>query len=134
MIVHLRQQIVFISVAIGIVELVTACTTKERTARERFAKDQGCPIGSVSATEHPELSAYDLTFGDDSKPPDDIAKEPERVALWKASREERRTRNDTNTTVFLVAGCQKKIYYGCSRSNAKQGSNVGCSPLNASVP
>lgn len=121
---------------LGVIALALAaasCTSKETRARENFSKSYSCPLGDVTATEHEELSAWDLTFGE-LKPLPDIASDPARVAMWQAEHDRKRKENDANTTVFVAKGCNQKKYYGCSRSNAKQGSNVSCTPMVAPVP
>lgn len=124
---------VVIALAIAIAIASTGCKSKQQLARESFAKDHSCPLAEVLASEHTELSSYDLTFGK-LEPPADIAADPTRVALWREENERKRKLVDASSTVFLGEGCNQQKYYACSRSDAKQGSNLRCSPLSALPP
>lgn len=93
---------------------LVGCKSLETGAREAFADDRSCPIERVTARERKDLSAYDLIFGK-SEPPDDLAGDPERLALWQKKQDENRKAWDRSSDLFEVAGCGERKIYKCSR-------------------
>jgi hypothetical protein len=112
-------------VSLAVVALA-GCTSYETAARETFSKDKFCPIERVTAKERTDISIYDRTFGK-SKPPTDVAKDPERLALWKKKEDESKRIWDNSGVVFEVRGCDAKQLYKCSRGG-KSG-RTSCSTL-----
>ena len=114
-----------LSVLVGLGMLV-GCTSLETTARETFSRDHSCPLDGITVTKRTDLSVHELTFGK-SKPPADIAKDPERLLIWKKNQDENKKKWDAMSNLFFLTGCNVKSFYTCSRNN-KSGRN-SCSSL-----
>lgn len=77
--------------------MLVGCTSLETTARETFSRDHSCPLDGITVAKRTDLSVRELTFGK-SKPPSDIANDPDRLAIWKKNRDESKKKWDAMAT------------------------------------
>jgi hypothetical protein len=111
------------------------CKRLKTGAREEFAKQYACPLERVEVVARGDLRYGDLVVhGPDDAPPDEVARDPARLAKWKGDRaDEREKLRSTldSIDVFQLRGCGHETLYGCwhpgnSEGNA-QSDEVSCS-------
>jgi hypothetical protein len=80
----------------------------------RFARMETCPISRVSISEEEgEPTPKSLALRE-STPPDDVASDPERLAMWTADRTRPWSRR-TDIRVYQVSGCGSQEVVACYR-------------------
>jgi hypothetical protein len=89
-----------------------------------FAGVNGCPAGSVVATQRRDVPARALLEG--AEPTAEVASNPARLALWQRQLEQARAEADKHT-VFDVAGCGVRDRYVC-RDDAATDFESTCEP------
>lgn len=111
------------------------CKRLKTGAREEFSKQYACPLERVEV-----IARGDLRYGDllpkaaEAEPPDEVKRDPGRLAKWKQDRaDERKELRSTldSIDVFQARGCGHDTLYGCwhpgnSEGNA-QADEVSCS-------
>ena len=104
---------------------LTGCQNVADGAKERFSKDNSCPIDRVESRVREDLkpsSFYDKTK---AAPPADIAADPTRLAMWHEKQDAAATQSDSFFTIAEARGCGKQALYQCSRSK-KHAQIVDC--------
>jgi hypothetical protein len=99
------------------------CTSLEQGARQEFSSEFTCPEGSITVTQRDDLDADEIQWGPPPPPPPEVAKDPERAALWK----KQHANTPSGHIVFQAQGCQHEAFYSCGRSNKGR---PMCSALN----
>jgi hypothetical protein len=94
------------------------CRNFEGAAVEAFSKERSCPKDGVTAHARDDLGAYELQVPTRS-PPDDIANEPSRRAVWQEQQDERRARVNSKERVYEVSGCNEKRFAACANTPKK---------------
>lgn len=98
-----------LSLALGPV----GCESLADCARDDFVQEFQCPKERVNVRPRNDVDVYTLVHGT-SKPPADVARDPERLAVWQRQLDERRSHNYGD--LFEVTGCGHDKFYTCSRS------------------
>lgn len=112
------------SLVVGML-LLAGCKSPEKGAREHFAREVTCPLERVEARARTDVKPGDWI--ESSKPPKDVAADPERLQMWKAKDEERRSWANRDQ-IIEVRGCGKQKLYACHRHN-KDANYIMCSDL-----
>ncbi len=110
--------------------LVVACTarpTNKDEAQAQFVKAFSCPKERTTATDRPDLNAYDLNFGPSPAPPADVAADPGRLAEWK-KQEQKLREGYNNSAIVQVRGCDHETYYSCGIGTTGMGEQVIACP------
>ena len=103
-------------------------------AREEFTRIYSCPGDRVEVRPRPDLTAWDLEVAKSGRgaPPDDIARDPERLAIWTKSEREQQERVNEDTGVFEVRGCGTEVLWACDHPTVAGGEvyigMVSCEP------
>jgi hypothetical protein len=82
-------------------------------ARTDFSKQFTCPENAITVQERDDLDADELIWGPPTPPPPEVARDPERLALWR----KQHAPKTADRTVFHVQGCAHDVFYACGRSN-----------------
>jgi hypothetical protein len=93
--------------------LLLACEKLEADAKKSFSAGNACPIERVESRERPDLRPSMLM--ESSSPPAEVARDPQRLALWKEQEDKARAGTDRDQTVFEVRGCNHEELYRCHR-------------------
>lgn len=99
-----------------------ACKSTEKGAKEEFSKAFTCPTDRVEVHARKDLRWSALTRGP-PRPPEELAGDPGRLALWMETEEKSRARAD-ETDVFEGSGCEHKVLLGCSHPPAPEGGTL----------
>jgi hypothetical protein len=92
--------------------VVGGCSLDDR-ARNEFSRQFTCPTNAITVQERDDLNADELIWGPPASPPPEVAKDPERLALWQ----QQHALRPSSRTVFHVQGCKHDTFYACGRSN-----------------
>jgi hypothetical protein len=92
-------------------------------AREEFSRVHLCPISRVEVRPRSDLTPWDLHVAKwgRSTPPDEVARDPERLALWKEQEREREDRENGDAEVFEVRGCGRQVLWSCDHPGGPGG-------------
>jgi hypothetical protein len=112
------------------------CKSQRAGARDTFVERYSCPPDRVVVKERSDLSAAELNlrvFSVDarqveSEPPKEVRDDPERLALWRAARDQREhalRRSYDNWTVFQVSGCDHEELLLCHHPGGPKGTDLG---------
>lgn len=106
--------------------LIAGCASLEDGARDHFVTALSCPADRVLVKARPDLGYGDLLPAlAASKPPDEVAADPERLALWKEQQTSalatRRANADATYDVFEVSGCGRTVRLGCRHPQDTRG-------------
>ncbi len=115
--------------------LLAGCKRLKTGAREHFGKEFSCPKNRVEVSARSDLRYGDLLLaiqGEPKQPPDEVKRDPERLARWKADtladdQDLRARLNDLD--VFEATGCEHRALMGCSHPGDSDGvvlSEVTC--------
>ena len=104
--------------------LLAGCKSKEQGAREHFSKDLTCPEDRVEVRERADVKAS--AWMRVETPPADVAADPERLKMWQAKQDERRSYEESSDAIFEAKGCGAQKLYACHRHN-KDPSYIMCS-------
>jgi hypothetical protein len=99
------------------------CRNFEGAAVEAFSKQRSCPESGVAARVRDDLGTYDLQVPM-PQPPEDIAGEPSRLAVWQAQQQETRSRLNSRERVYEVTGCNERRFATCANTPKKYHSCV----------
>ncbi|HYD43394.1 MAG TPA: hypothetical protein VEB43_21355 [Anaeromyxobacter sp.] len=105
----------------------TACTPLDRGAREQFSRDRSCPLDRVEVRRRADLQAWDVTFVEIRRaaPPDDIARDRERLALWRKTQHEKQDGWNDDYDVYELRGCGAQVLVACNRPVEPDGRFTG---------
>jgi len=97
----------------------TGCKRMSTDAKEQFAKAHSCPEDRVVIKERADMSPAALLAGPDTAtPPDDVKKDPGRLAKWqsdhKADREKLESNYQRSYTIFEASGCGTTLLMACT--------------------
>ncbi|MBX3229008.1 MAG: hypothetical protein KIT84_01620 [Labilithrix sp.] len=109
------------------VAMLGACKSKERGAKEEFARAHSCPEGRVTVKARPDLNWQTVVVGD-LKPPAEVAADPDRLAKWQADR----ANAGGDLEVFEAEGCEHHDYLGCTHPK-RPGRNGGTTTVLSEV-
>jgi hypothetical protein len=103
----------------------------EQGVREAHGREFSCPVERITARARPDVDAHDATFGP-STPPDEVKRDPARLAIWKKQQRETHDLWNSHGEVWEASGCGHDVVYQCGRPNGKgqNGFGVSCSALN----
>jgi hypothetical protein len=106
--------------------LIAGCASLEDGARDHFVKALSCPADRVQVKARPDLGYGDLLPAlPASTPPDEVAADPERLALWKeqqaSAQATRRANAEAAYDVFEVSGCGRTVRLGCRHPEDTRG-------------
>jgi hypothetical protein len=87
--------------------LLCACSSLHAAARDAFVHKYSCPEERVTVRKRPDLKH---PAADAPKPPAEVAKDPERLKLWKADHPS----DDAQYKYFQVSGCDHDDVYTCT--------------------
>jgi len=108
------------------------CKSLEKGAREEFSRRYSCPEDRVEVRRRADVKAYDLVFSRlaPARPPDDVAADPARLAVWEKDEREKRETWNSSWAVFEARGCGHESLQSCSHPSAMGGGTdlaaVGC--------
>ena len=102
-------------VAMAALLFVAGCDSKEDGARKHFSRDVTCPTDRVDVRARPDLRPSMWFF--ETKPPADVAKDPDRLRMWQAAQDRVRESMDDDDDVYEAHGCGHEKLYGCHRHN-----------------
>jgi hypothetical protein len=107
---------------IGALATLGACKRLETGAREHFERTDSCPKERIAVRERADLAASSLLLAPVRvEPPDDVAADPGRLAIWKREQAAGRTFYDARFTVFEARGCGRTALLACTHPNAERG-------------
>jgi len=106
-----------------------ACQGLESGAKEKFADTYTCPVDRVTARERSDLKGSQIlgTPSTPREPPDEVKKDPGRLAKWNADREKERNSSDSfydTYAVYEVSGCSHSAFLGCYHPS--KGTKASC--------
>ncbi len=95
----------------------------DKGAREEFSRIHLCPIDRVEVRRRADLTPWDLHVAKwgGSRPPDEVARDPERLALWKEQERARQERENEDAEVFEVRGCGRQVLWSCDHPTVAGG-------------
>jgi predicted small secreted protein len=96
--------------------LLSGCWPTEGAARDAFVQQHSCPADRVVAHRRDDVKAYDVIYRDDKPiPPANIAKDPERLALWQKAHDRSGLEANINrgNWVYEVQGCNIHVLSVC---------------------
>lgn len=107
---------------------IISCKRLSTGAREEFAKKYSCPENRVTVTERSDLHYGDLAVQPSvEEPPDDVKKDPERLAKFKKDKAEEKSELkstlNSNLDMFGVKGCDHDVLMGCGHASDSDGSS-----------
>ena len=103
---------------------LVACKSVTEGARERFSKDHSCPLDRVEVRPREDVRPSDLLARPQPSP--EVARDPERLAVWQAAEAQSRAYEDRADKIVEVRGCGQQTLLACHRHN-KDASYVMCS-------
>jgi hypothetical protein len=99
--------------------LVAGCQSHEGAAREEFARQYSCPADRVTVKRRADIRWSTVMWEDPSEePPEEVAKDPERLAKWRADQKEMYApliASLDEYEVFEADGCKHTMLVGCKR-------------------
>lgn len=105
--------------------IIEAIATKplDEGAREEFSRIHLCPLERVEVRRRADLTPWDLHVArwGPSVPPDEVARDPERLALWKEQERERQDRENEDAEVFELRGCGRQVVWACDHPTVAGG-------------
>ena len=101
------------SMIVASVTLLMGCENLDADAKRSFSSSNSCPLDRVESRERPEL--HPSMLAPSAQPPAEVARDPERLALWQQQQAKSRAADDRNQTVFEVRGCNHEQLYRCHR-------------------
>lgn len=91
-------------------------------AREQFSKEHSCPEDRIQVRARPDLKPFDAWLVERPRPPDEVARDPGRLAIWEKGERERAEGWNEGHETFEVRGCGHQVLYLCSHSSNADGS------------
>jgi len=127
------RRVVVVVICLAFVALVS-CKRVSTGAKEYYGKEFSCPDGRFTIKERPDLKWGSIILdGNHEEPPDEIKKDPGRVAKWRE--EKNKEKEESRSTldrldVFEAEGCDHHVLMGCGHSTTNEGgcdaSSVSC--------
>lgn len=105
---------------------VSACKALDEGAKEELSHRYSCPMERVQVRRRTDVKPYDLAFGrlGPSKPSDEVAADPGRLALWEKDEREKRSRWNSSFEVYEVRGCGHQVLYSCAHPTDTDGGTL----------
>ena len=106
------------ALCVALFALLAGCKGTDAAAREAFARAESCPPSSITVTPRKDAEAMAHFYRPPSEqPPDEIARDPARLAQWKQTHAEddawvRKSLEDYD--LFEVKGCGHTSFYKCT--------------------
>lgn len=115
----------FASLAACPLLLATAgCASMTHEVETQFSNKYTCPRERVVVVERPGIAAHTVT-SEDATPPDEVARDPQRLALWNQQQAKKHADEDQKT-VFDATGCGHAERYACVSVGGDGDSGVVC--------
>ncbi len=115
--------------ALPVLLAMAGCTSLEQGAKEHFAQEFSCPMERIEVRKRDDLQPSEVSLGGQAKPPAEVAKDPERLAVWKKDQQKYADDMNDRMTVFELRGCGHRVLYSCARAAKSNGGNgIGCFP------
>jgi hypothetical protein len=117
-----------VTLALGLI-CFCACADTKKGAADEFSKDFSCPADKITVKPRDDLKIHDITFGPRPAPPSDVAKDPQRLAIWNAKEQKNEDSWNNSGNVYEVSGCDHDLVYTCSQAqtHASTSSGIICS-------
>jgi hypothetical protein len=114
---------------IGLTLFLAGCQGLESGAKEQFGSKYSCPADRVTAKQRSDLRGSQVlgTRSTPRDPPDEVKRDPARLAKWNADREKERSSIESlydSDDVFEVSGCDHTVFMGCH--HPRQGFKASC--------
>ncbi len=90
-------------------------------AREQFSQQFSCPGDRIQVRARPDVKPFDVYFGERSRPPDEVARDPARLAIWEKGERERAESWNDEYEVFEVRGCGHEVIFDCAHAGGPGG-------------
>jgi hypothetical protein len=125
--------LVVVPLTVAIAALGLSCKSMETGAREEFSRKHYCPLDRVEARRRADLRAWDVAFSGspEASPPDEVAKDPERLGMWKQEQAQHQKDWSDGLDVYEVRGCGHEELSICHHPGGPEGgiylSEVSCS-------
>ena len=119
-----------VCLALSLPLVLASCKGLDSGAREEFAKKYSCPESRVAVKAREDLKYGDLILGTSTTktPPDEVKRDPERLAKWEADqrKENQESRENLNRlSVYEVTGCDHRAFLGCAHPSTGDGVQLG---------
>jgi hypothetical protein len=95
---------------VGMCLFGATCISFEDAARNKFVNEASCPANRVS------VIVQSGEPGPPVEPPPEVARDAERLAIWRMNDDARRT-SIARETYYVVRGCNEGHIYTCYRFN-----------------
>ncbi len=109
---------------------LAACQSHESAAREQFAEKYSCPAERVSVSPRKDLLWNEVSpLHDAGAPPEEVRKDPGRLAKWNADRQKEKdvwAKRAEDWEVFQVEGCDHEMLAGCKRPAKSSDGKPNC--------
>ena len=105
------------------------CTSLKDGAREEFSSTYSCPSAQIELAKRDDVKPHDLIFGSRPAPPGEVARDPQRLALWEQKQQKLEDDWNNGAEVWEARGCGHDVVYACSRAqtHASTSSGIICS-------
>jgi hypothetical protein len=102
--------------ALAALAAVAGCKALDEGAKEGFSHRYSCPQERVQVRRRADVRPYDVAFGrlGPATPPDEVAADPGRKALWEKDEREKRRRWNSSFEVYEVRGCGHQVIQTCA--------------------
>ena len=122
----MRPTLILLSLSLVVGVSTMACKRMSTGAKEDFARRHSCPEDRVSVKERTDVSAASLLApGGNESPPDDVKRDPGRLAKWEADKKEQRAKTESgyarSYTVYEVRGCNVAVFLACTNADSTNG-------------
>lgn len=102
------------------------CKRLSTGAKEDFARRHSCPEDRVTVKERSDVHPASLLAPEGKEtPPDDVKKDPARLAKWEADKKEQRAKTESgyarSYTVYEVRGCDLAVFVACTHADSSNG-------------
>jgi hypothetical protein len=106
----------------GLVGCKRLSNAKSNAAKEDFAKRYSCPEDRVTVKERKDVNPATLLAPDvKESPPDEVKKDPGRLAKWEADRKEKLEEKEAgykrSFTIFESSGCGHTVLLACTHAS-----------------
>lgn len=108
--------------SLSLLFVCVACNNFEGKSKETFSTKFSCPKDRITSKARPDLRAYDLIFGPQTKeePPAEVKSDPGRLAVWEEKQQQTLKSQDSwnsSSAIFEVSGCEQEAIYVCMTDN-----------------
>ncbi len=116
-------------VFVGLVALAS-CKKMSTSAKEDFGKRYSCPDDKVAIKERSDLDPYKVLVPQgDETPPDEVKKDPARLAKWTADKKAQDDKVSAgyrrSYTIFQATGCGHDVLLACTNADNVQSGGAG---------